>query len=331
MQKIIILPHKLCDGTCYVNGLEDVLAWKGSKFPDFLLSVVGGMASFAYLKFKKAKPPCMVYWGTNTRYFLRNLEKIVGFNQTIVEGKSFKTTFAKIKEFINKGEPAMAGALDMYYLHYYPKIYNKYHVPIHYVLVVGYDDEKKVVFMHDCGRENTQEVPYTEFENALNVKVPGMSAKNTFRVFKLSEKLPSELEIGRRGFAYKAEQMLKPPVKLFGIPAMHKLAGEIVSWNNHECFEHLVTYATTPPELPKSFEHSDGMRLAQAGVLENLGKKYKINTWVDASKLFKKSGKLIIELCNHALKQETETCSELITQIACVEEEAYGLLSDTKS
>ena len=296
--------------------MEDVLAWKGSSFTDFLLSVVGGMASFAYLKFKSAKPPCMVYWSTNPKYLLRNLEKVIGFSQAVTEGESIKTTFAKLKEFIYKHEPVMAGTLDMYYLHYYPKIYNRYHVPIHYVLIVGYDDQKQVVFVHDCGRTAVEEVPYGEFEKALNVEVPGMSKKNTFRVFKLPENIPSELDVAKKGFALKAEQMLRPPVKLFGIPAMRKLADEIVSWNSKECFKHLVTYATTPPELPTSFEHSDGMRFAQAAVLENLGERYKVNEWINASKLFRKSGWLIVELCKVAMKQDSEECSGLVTQIA---------------
>jgi hypothetical protein len=86
MRKIIQIPHKFCDYTCYVNGLEDVLASKGSSFTDFLLSVVGGMASFAYLKFKSATPPCMVFWSTNPKYLHRNLERIIGFEQTVSEG-----------------------------------------------------------------------------------------------------------------------------------------------------------------------------------------------------------------------------------------------------
>jgi hypothetical protein len=328
MRAIIQIPHKFCDYTCYVNGLEDVLAWKGSNFTDFLLSVVGGMASFAYLKFKSAKPPCMVYWSTNPKYLLRNLEVIIGFKQMVNEGKSFKTTFHEIEEFIDNNEPVMAGALDMYYLHYYPQMYNKVHVPIHYFLVVGYDDEEQVVFVHDCGRKDVQQVPYAEFEEALDVKVPGMSKKNTFRVFKLPKTIPSELEVARNGFTFKAQQMLKPPVKLFGIPAMRKLAKEIATWNNEECFKHLVTYATTPPQLPSNFSHSDGLRFAQADVLENLGQKYKINEWVDTAELFRKSGDLIIELCKTAIKQDTEKCPDLITQIADIEEEAYCLLKD---
>ena len=326
MRKIIEMPHKFCDYTWYVNGLEDVLAWKGGRYMDFLLSVAGGMASFAYLKFKLAKPPCMVFWNTNPKYLLKNLEQIIGFSQTVVEGKSFKTSFAKLKEFIDKSQPVMTGALDMYYLHYYPNIYRKQHIPIHYFLVVGYDDEKRVVFVHDCGRTSVQQVPYDEFEKALDVQVPGMSRKNTLRVFKLPEKIPSELDVARKGFILKAEQMLKPNVKMFGIPAMRKLAREITGWNDKECFEHLVIYATAPPQLPTSFEHSDGMRLAQADVLENLGSRYDIKEWTDAAKSFKKSGEPIKELCKAAIEHDAQNCSDFITRIADVEEEAYGRL-----
>ena len=152
MRKVISIPHKSCDYTCYVNGVEDMLAWKGAIYTDYLLPLVGGMASFAYLKFKRAKPPCMVFWGNNPKYLLRNLEKIIGFTQSVSEGRSFKTMFTQIKESIDRGQPVMAGALDMYYLHYYPDIYKQQHIPIHYFLVVGYDDEKQTVHVHDCGR-----------------------------------------------------------------------------------------------------------------------------------------------------------------------------------
>jgi hypothetical protein len=310
-----------------VNGLEDILAWKGGKYADFLLPVAGGMASFGYLKFKRAKPPCMVYWGTSPKHFLRNLEKIIGLKQLITEGRTFKTTFAKLKESINNGDPVMAGALDMYYLHYYPEIYQHDHIPIHYVLVVGYDDEKRIVYVHDCSRTDTQELPYTEFEKSLDVKVPGMSNKNTLRIFRLPRIIPSELDLAKKGLALKAEQMLRPPVSMFGIPAMRKLAEEITSWKDKGCFEHLVTYATTPPVLPKSYERSDGMRFVQESVLRTLGEKYNVNRWVEASTLFRESGNLITNLCKAYMEQDTSTCSDLVAQIADIEEEAYGLLS----
>ncbi len=59
MAAIIRFPHEVHESTCYINGLFDILAWKGARYDYYLLPIVGGMASFAYLKFKLAKPPCM--------------------------------------------------------------------------------------------------------------------------------------------------------------------------------------------------------------------------------------------------------------------------------
>ena len=328
MKKLHILPHRVCESTCYVNGLEDILTWKGTEYSDFLLSVIGGMAGFTYLRFKRADPPCMVYWGANPRYLMKDLANIIGFKETVIEGKTFKNTFPRLKESIDGGQPVMAGALDMYYLHYYPGLYRKQHVPIHHVLVVGYDDDQQVVFVQDCSRKGVQEIPYEEFKESLGVNVPGMSKKNTMRTFTLPQKLPSEFEVAKKGFAYKAERFLNPPVKLFGLPAMHKLADEIFEWNNGKCFEHMATYATAPPLPPKTFENSHGMRFWQADVLSALGNKYNVRSWTEASKLFRRSGEEIMKLCKAALEQDKQRVSEALTVIAEIEERAYKLLKD---
>jgi hypothetical protein len=318
----------VCESTCYVNGLEDILTWKGAEYSDFLLSVIGGMAGFTYLRFKRADPPCMVYWGANPKYLMKDLANIIGFKETVIEGKTFKNAFPRLKEAIDDGQPVMAGALDMYYLHYYPDLYRKQHVPIHYVLVVGYDDDKQVVFVQDCSRKAVQEIPYNEFEESLDVNVPGMSKKNTMRTFTLPQKLPSEFDVAKKGFAYKAERFLNPPVKLFGLPAMRKLADEIFEWNNIKCFEHMATYATAPPLPPKTFENSHGMRFWQADVLSALGNKYNVRSWTEASKLFRRSGEEIMKLCKAALEQDKQRISEALTVIAEIEERAYKLLKD---
>ena len=321
------LPHRVCESTCYVNGLEDILAWKGEDYIDFLLSVVGGMAGFTYLRFKRADPPCMVYWGANPKYLMKDLGNIIGFEETVIEGRSFKFVFSRLKDFINEGKPVMAGALDMYYLHYYPELYRIKHVPIHYVLVVGYDDEEKVVYVHDCSHEDVQRIPYNEFEKSLDVNVPGMSKKNTIRAFTIPREIPSEFEVAKKGFSYKAERFLQPPIRLLGIPAMRKLSDEILEWNNKKCFEHMVTYATTPPLLPDTFENSHGMRFWQAGVLDKLGERYDMSNWIEASILFRKSGEKIMKLCEAALKQEKQEVSNTLMEIADIEEGAYKLLN----
>jgi len=326
MRKMHMLPHRVCESTCYVNGLEDLLTWKGAEYADFLLSMVGGMAGFAYLRFKRADPPCIVYWGASPKYLINDLANIIGFEEKVIEGRSFRFTFSRLKDFIGEGQPVMAGALDMFYLHYYPDLYRKQHVPIHYVLVVGYDDEEQVVFVHDCSHENVQKIPYDEFEKSLDVKVPGMSKRNTIRMFTIPEKVPSEFEVAKKGFSYKAKRFLHPPVRMFGVPAMRKLADEIFEWDNRKCFEHMVTYATAPPMLPETFENSHGMRLWQADLLSTLGGKYGVSNWSEASTLFRESGRKIMQLCEAALKQDRQKISDILLEIADVEEEAYIML-----
>lgn len=136
MRKLLNLPHAKFESTCYVNGLFDLLTWKGGKYDYFLLPIIGGMAGFAYLKFKMANPPCMVYWGNSPRHLFSELSEIIGFAQEIDEGRSWKMVSQKVKDSIDSNKPVVAGALDMYYLHYYSDLYNKIHVPIHYVLIV---------------------------------------------------------------------------------------------------------------------------------------------------------------------------------------------------
>jgi hypothetical protein len=42
--------------------------------------------------------------------------------------------------------------------------------------------------------------------------------------------MPSELEIAKKGLQFRAQKMLHPPVAMFGIHAMRKLAKEVTSW-----------------------------------------------------------------------------------------------------
>jgi hypothetical protein len=107
------IPYEVHESTCYVDGLFDFLTWRGSRYNYFLLPIIGGMASFACLKLKMAKPPCMVCWGNSPKYLLKDLGKMIGFTQTISDGKSFRNGFPKMKEHLENDELVRAGALDI--------------------------------------------------------------------------------------------------------------------------------------------------------------------------------------------------------------------------
>ena len=326
MKKIIEMPHRVCASTCYVNGLEDIFEWKGYRFPDYFLSVMGGMGEFTYLKFRNANPPEMVYCGANPKYLLKELEVITGLKQEITENRTFKYTLSKIKKYIDESKPVIAGALDMYYLSYFKSIYKKQHIPIHYILIVGYDDETESVLVKDCTYSGVKNISYVELEKAMDVNVGGMSKRNTIRVFVLPERLPEEIEIAREGFRYRAARMLNPPASIFGVPAMKKLSREIMDWNNEASFDHLITYATIPPHIPRSYDNSDGMRKWKSAVLNELGEKYNIPQWVEASVIFKSSGEIFKELCKAASVRNRNEISKLLLEAVDMEEKAYQIV-----
>ncbi len=329
MKKLLNLSHAKHASTCYVNGLYDILRWKGGDYEYFLLPIVGGMAGFSYLKFKLAKPPFMVYWGNSPKYLLKELGEVIGYEQEVVEGRSWKAVSQRIRQSIDKSEPVVAGALDMYYLKYYPHLHNKVHVPIHYVLIVGYDDDNGRYSLHDCSYDGIQEISYEDLMKSLDVAVPGISKKNTIRIFRFPRKLPSELEVAEKGLKHKAVRMLDPPVSMIGIPAMRKLAKDIVHWKNSECFDHMVAYAgMTPPLIPENLRECNGLRFDQARLLRTLGERYNKREWTKASELFNDSGELIIELCKSAVKHDREKCGELMTEIADIEEKAYLIIEE---
>ncbi len=154
-----------------------------------------------------------------------------------------------------------------------------------------------------------------------------MSRRNTYRVFDIPQNMPGEMEIAAKGFASKAKRMLEPPVSMFGIPAMRKLAQEIVTWNDVTCFQHMVAYAgMIPPLIAPDLSHNDGLRWEQARVLREMADKYGKKQWDEASRLFTQSGECIIQLCHSAITYNGKACGEALKNIAETEEQAYQLL-----
>lgn len=104
----------------------------------------------------------------------------MGQGYELASYRSFSFTLKRAKESIDQDTPALLGALDMYHLPYYNKFYHKIHVPIHHVLMVGYDDKQEVVFVLDCDSTDVLAIPYSDLEQAWNVNIPGLGKKNTF-------------------------------------------------------------------------------------------------------------------------------------------------------
>jgi hypothetical protein len=88
-----------------------------------------------------------------------------------------------------------------------------------------------------------------------------------------------------------------------------------------------VAYAgLTPPLIAADLSHNDGLRFEQARVFAELGQKYRRKEWSNASILFRKSGELIVKLCERALEYDGRGCSAFLKEISDTEEEAYMAL-----
>lgn len=346
--KLIELPHKVCGCSCMINGLEDLYENEtGVRLPDFLLVHLSGLLGFVYVKNKNAPIPRMVFWGSNlAKYQYEALADVVGFQWQMISDRSFPFTLKRAKEFVDLGIPPLLGVLDMYHLPYYEKFYHKIHVPIHYVLMVGYDDEQGAVLVLDCDRPDVQTVSYANLEQAWNVNIPGLGKKNTFYTFEFNGQVADIETIARDGLRKRAKEMLEAPVSMLGLKGMRKLAHELIHWPDEltpiqldMCLRHLVEFTGFPPIPPSQLmgysdapdNHAAGRDIF-ADLLRKLSEDYAEPRWAEAALHFDQSAKKLEELtdsiCDFILGKINilEPAVVLLTDIADIEERGFRLL-----
>ena len=337
MKNIINLPHVVCKYTCMVNGIGDVYRFKtGQTFSDEFLMAVSGMASFVYIKNKKAEPPFMVFWGQSIKNQYRNLEQVLGLKIKITEGKSFNLAMKLLREGINSRNPVIIGPLDMFYLEYH-EFFNKKHAFPHFVLVVGYDDNDRKIFLYDCDSADFRKLSYENLKIAWEKDEPGYIKKNAVITFSLSDIPLSFDESVKAGLILKASQMLNPPIKSLGVPGVRKLAVEFPDWekflgsNDYKmALENMARYANSPPTLSRAFNDFTGKREDFSKLLKELGTITHEKRLLSLSESFSTSGKLIREISLIILDKldgksdRRKFIPQLLMKVADIEEEAYG-------
>lgn len=354
-KKMITLPHHVSDYECMWNGIEDIYQLKsGEKIPDYFFFALAGFGNFVYINRKIRKGDTydrMVHAAWNdgrTKKMYERLASIIGFQFKHIEGRTFGYTMKKAKEQIDQGRPVVLGALDMYYLPYYPKFYERRHIPIHYVLMVGYDEEAGCVYVQDCGLEGEQVLSMDILEKALAIEKTDLCDKNAICILTFDEQLKNVGDIAIDAFTQKAKSQLNPPVKFLGIPGMRKLAKEfprlqyeLTEEQYNQMITNILMFTGTVPSLPnavygseeKDFVRHMAAREELAGVLRTIGRGYVIKGYEKAADYFIESGLYIQEmsdLLTAYLLQEKAACdslgervSELIYKIADIEEKAY--------
>ncbi|MDO4304870.1 MAG: BtrH N-terminal domain-containing protein [Bacillota bacterium] len=312
MKNIIEIAHRMDDYVCMWNGVEDIyIRDTGETLPPKFFFVLSSFGSFCYMKTPKSELKRMVALGDGrTRKMYEFLSPIVGFDYQICEYKTFEKALTKIKSEIDAGYPCMIGSLDMFYLPHFEKIYHKEHIPFHYELAIGYDDETQTLYFNDCGRMEIQTISYDELRLAFDCSYPGLSKPNTVWVIRMRTN-KGKYEIAKEALAKKKEVYLNPPVGFIGYRGFEKFIKELPNWKNELSKEdydkilyNMVQFFGTVPTIPNALRGIDeadtiafeGGFDKVAVVLSNLGKEYNDTSMTKAAEIFGSAAPVITQI-----------------------------------
>ena len=331
MSHLLTIPHRRADGMCPVNGIRDLIHWRsGRDWSNEFLHGLGQGGGFAYLRFKAADPPRQVYWGIAGPRQHKYLAGLLDAGYTETENRSFKFSWKKARDALVAGTPPVLGPLDMFYLPWYEGIHHKRHIPIHYLLLVGYEGESATV--HDTGTDDLQTIRLEELQMAWDVNVPGLGKRNRLVIFDIPQDFPSTEALIRGSIADQCQTMLHPPVSMLGIPAMNKVAREIASWPQElgedtaaRCLLQVRKYLNSPPDLEG--DHLTAGRNVYITFLEEAGVMARMDFSDPIIRLRESMG--IVPRLAEAIRQgRLEDAAAHFRRIAEAEAKAYTALSE---
>ena len=338
MKKIIYIPHRIDDYVCMWNGLEDLYIQNtGEILPPKCFFSLSSFGSFLYMKTPKSNLKRIVSLSDGRpKQMYKFMAPIVGFDYKVYEYNTFKQVLNKIKNEIDAGFPCMIGALDMYYLHHFEKIYHNEHIPFHYELVVGYDDDSELIYFNDCGRLDTLSISYDELSLALDCHYPELSKKNTVWTFRINQ-MKNKYQIAKEVILKKKELFLNPRVGFTGYKGFCKFINELSKWKHELSKEeydkilvNIVQFFGTVPTIPNALlginkpdevEYCGGFDKINV-VLSSIGEEYNDINMQKVSKIFFKAAPIITQIkeviVDHLIGNcnVTEKLPLLFTQVA---------------
>jgi len=329
------------------NGIEDLyIRDTGEKLPPNFFFSLSSFGSFCYMKTPKSDLKRMVSLGDGrTKQMYGFLAPIVEFEYKHCAYKTFEQAIKKAKAEIDAGYPPVLGALDMYYLPYYPKLYHGEHIPFHYVLMVGYDDAR-CVYLLDCGRKEMQTLSYDELRRAWNCSYPGLSGPNTVCMVRMNAG-KNKRQIAREALAKKGEIFLNPPVSFVGrkgfdkfIRELPELKCELAKEDYDKILANMVTFFGTIPTVPnalRGIKEPDEVSFCggfdkMSRVLDEMGREYENEEWLAASGRFEEGAAIISEIAEIIvayLTHENDGTDELpglFTEVMDIMTNAFVLL-----
>ena len=315
----ILLPHKVLDYTCPINGLEDQYEWKtGERLPGYFLFDLGSIG-FAYIRHKFAPAPRMISWGNGMGKALHEfLADLIGYRWTCHEGGSFAAAWRVVRDQIRKGRPVIIGLLDMYHLPYLDKFYHRIHIPQHVVQVVGFDEDLDAAIIQDNSLADIQRIPMADLQAAWNVSLPGQGKPFTYYRIEFGKRIATLREIAVKGLPKRAKMYLRGTDGRQGSLGLRNAGRDVANWKKEltprqftASLEFLACFTGSKlPNLPQAllpyplgYEDSHrGARDGFAGELVELAEQFEQPRWRQAAQEFQSGGERIGALTDIAVR-----------------------------
>ena len=350
-RKILNIEHHLSSGCCMCSGIEDIYATKTNQsIPEGFLLALGSFGETVFIKMNNSEKPYMFSANdARPKTVYENLKNELGLEYKIIGGRTVEYAKKSIKREIDAGYPVVLGPLDMFYLPYL-KMYHTEHIPIHYVTMVGYDEEKNCILIYDCDREDMIELAVKDLELAWNIEKNGVGDKNGFIKIRLKDNLPNKYMLAYNCLLKKAERQFREKPYILGISAYEKIAKELPKWktkfSEEEYRKALISITEYMGKVPKVPNRIMGIKESDipykanydrlAKIINELGQEYKQVNWIKAAELFDNSGKnieaivaYIVEYCCNGIDR-VDKVPQLFLDNADYAREAYQLIQDTK-
>lgn len=195
-------------------------------------------------------------------------------------------------------------------------MYHAEHIPIHYVMVTGYDEEKDCVLIYDCDPEEMIELAISDLELAWDIEKNGVGDKNGFIKIRLGDNLPDKYTLSCNCLLKKAERQFREKPNILGISAYEKIAKELPKWKkkfSEEVYRKaLISITEYMGKVPKVPNEIMGVKEADipycanydrlAEILHKLGQEYKQDNWLKSAELFDKCGKNIETIVTYVVQ-----------------------------
>lgn len=312
---------------CETTAVGNLLQHCGLAISEPMLFGIGEGLSFIYWDSKQMGFP---FLGGRCKQdvLTENIVKRLNVKLEVKETSSKAKAWEFVKSNIDKGIP-VGLKLDMYYLEYYE---GKIHFAGHYVTMYGYDEE--LGYLVD-GKAQVKS-SLSSIAEARNYKGPMSSPNRAFTITK-SDELPDMKKTIARAIYRNAEQYLNPPIQNISFKGIKKTAKLVPNWFEKPgmtpelivqaglLMEEAGTGGALFRNMYRDFLKECDQLYPEIGLHDAYLKFTKIAPmWSEVSRQICRAG----ESSN---KQQLKEASQILLDIAALEEEAMKLLFENTS